>query len=207
MQSRRSNRKPPQGLAILVLALMVGGCGNMSGLGGSEHYGCKAPAGVQCQSVSGNYVNLVRGTTRLPSAGGGPNRLQPAALTKVSFHANGTVAPQEADDALGYTPIPLRSPPRVLRLWVKAWEDADHDLVDQSYVYVRVDQGKWTLDHVQRQAREAYAPLRPPAKDPVATAPTPVIPALGAPASAVQGNAGPLQGFEPGAAGSAIGAR
>ena len=59
-------------------------------------------------------------------------------------------------------PLPLRSPARVLRLWVKPWEDADGDLMDQLYVYVPVDNGRWLVDHTQRQIRDAYAPIKAP---------------------------------------------
>jgi conjugal transfer pilus assembly protein TraV len=50
----------------------------------------------------------------------------------------------------------------VLRLWVKPWEDADGDLMDQVYVYVPVDNGRWLVDHTQRQIRDAYAPIKAP---------------------------------------------
>jgi hypothetical protein len=56
----------------------------------------------------------------------------------------------------------LRSQARLLRLWIKPWEDADGDLYDQGYVYVQVDNGQWLIDHVQRQIRDAYAPLKAP---------------------------------------------
>ena len=56
---------------------------------------------------------------------------------------------------------PLRAGPRVLRLWIKPWEDADRDLNGESLVYVQIDTGRWLVDHVQRQARDAYAPIRP----------------------------------------------
>jgi conjugal transfer pilus assembly protein TraV len=49
----------------------------------------------------------------------------------------------------------------VLRLWIKSWEDADRDLNGESLVYVQVDNGRWLVDHVQRQSREAFAPVRP----------------------------------------------
>jgi conjugal transfer pilus assembly protein TraV len=50
---------------------------------------------------------------------------------------------------------PLRAGPRVLRLWIKPWEDADRDLNGESLVYVQIDNGRWLVDHVQRQARDA----------------------------------------------------
>ena len=156
------------------LGLLMAGCGNMSGLGGSEQYGCRAPAGVQCQSVSGNYYNSVRATTRLPASGTGAQRMPSAPLMNTSLSRSAGLRPNHAvAGTAGFEPQPLRSSPRILRLWIKPWEDADHDLVDQSFVYVRVDQGKWMLDHVQRQVREAYAPLRAPTKDAVVVAPAP----------------------------------
>jgi conjugal transfer pilus assembly protein TraV len=60
-----------------------------------------------------------------------------------------------------YVAAPLRAAPRILRLWIKPWEDADRDLNGESLVYVQIDNGRWLVDHVQRQVREAYAPVRP----------------------------------------------
>jgi conjugal transfer pilus assembly protein TraV len=205
MRILSSNRKSPQVSAAVIAALLIAGCGNISGLGGSEHYGCKAPAGVQCQSVAGNYYNLVRATSRLPSNGGEPQKLQPARMTAVGLTASKSPAADLVEESLGYAPTPLRSPPRILRLWVKAWEDADHDLIDQSYVYVRIDQGEWKLDHVQRKAREAYAPLRPPEKEAAATSST--TPAPGGSEAGIQGIAGQAPGIESSKTVSSIGTR
>ncbi|MTW10162.1 TraV family lipoprotein [Pseudoduganella eburnea] len=183
-----------------VFGLLMAGCGNMSGLGGSEQYGCKAPAGVQCQSVSGNYYNSVRGTTRLPATGTGAQPVPSVPLMNASLNrrANLPIDHAVAGEA-GYEPQPLRSSPRILRLWIKPWEDADHDLVDQSYVYIRVDQGKWMLDHVQRQVREAYAPLRAPSKEPGVTASAQSPAPVGLSAGSTQGLPMAAQPLEAGA--------
>ena len=202
------NRSAAQGLRHACLALLLAGFGNMSGLGGSEHYGCKAPAGVQCQSVSGAYFSGIGGKVRLPSVGGGTRLVQPAAMTRASLAAIGAdIASPAGMGGQTYTPAPLRTPARVLRVWIKSWEDADHDLIDQSYVYVRVDHGKWMLDHVQRQVREAYAPLRPPKNGQLeaAAAPTPDQPAL--PTGAPQSEQARLPGLDAVARGGAMGGR
>jgi conjugal transfer pilus assembly protein TraV len=150
------------GTAGLALALV--GCMNMSGLSGSSSYACKAPEGVTCDSVSGTYANAVQNnlpSQRRPIAAavsGGVQASSPAA----SGSSVGVAAPGPMTEGITPTSVSLRSAPRILRLWFKPWEDADHDLYDQGHVYVQVDAGQWQIEHVQRQIRDAYAPLKPP---------------------------------------------
>ena len=172
-------------LGAISLLLALGACMNMSGLGGDSKYACKAPDGVACDSVSGTYANAVH--HNLPSQ----QRRRSASTQQEeskgkrptdAVHAASSVATGDAA-----TPSPLRSQTRVLRLWIKPCEDADGDLYDQGYIYVQVDNGQWLIDHVQRQIRDAYAPLKPPPKpandsaaepNPAATANTPNSPML-----------------------------
>jgi hypothetical protein len=66
-----SSRPPcrPLRLAALVAgtaALGLSGCAsNLSGIGGTPTYACKAPAGAQCTSVSGVYANAGQGARQL----------------------------------------------------------------------------------------------------------------------------------------------
>lgn len=137
---------------VLVALLGLYGC-SLSGYQGSSQYACAAPDGVACDSISGVYANALQ--QRLPSQ----QRAAPASPSDATIApgiAAGTVqtvAPQG---------LPLRSTTRVMRLWIKPWEDRDGDLHDQSFVYVRIDDGRWLLEHVQQQARDAYVPLQPP---------------------------------------------
>jgi len=146
-------------LVIASTALLCG-CESLSGLGGGSRYACQAPEGVACQSVSGTYAN-VAATGRAASAP------EPAPATPAATRAAlaRTAAPAVAPAPQAAT-SPLRSAARVLRLWIKPWEDLDGDLFDQGYVYVQVDSGLWLLDHLQRSIRESYAPLRPPVTPP-----------------------------------------
>jgi conjugal transfer pilus assembly protein TraV len=137
----------------------LAGCMNLSGLSGGSSYACKAPDGVTCQSVSGTYANAV--ANNLPAQRTRATQTAaPASLPPSSAASAPTVHNASADAAQA---IPLRSAPRILRLWFKPWEDADRDLYDQGYVYVQVDGGRWLVDHAQRTIREAYAPVRAPA--------------------------------------------
>lgn len=145
----------------------LAGCSNLTGLDGTSSYGCKAPEGVKCDSVSGTYYNAVQNNLpsqrRAPTAGhpGAPVALSPAGLHPTTAMRTTAVRTAPAGEVPAYQAAPLRASPKVLRLWVKSWEDSDRDLNGESLVYVQVDNGRWLVDHVQRQSREAYAPIRP----------------------------------------------
>ena len=145
-------------LAIF-LAATLAGCTSVSGLNGSSSYACKAPDGVTCDSVSGTYANALQNNfpSQRPRAASAASQEAPASMAAPARPTQ----PQQAA-APSISPMPLRSSARILRLWFKPWEDADRDLYDQGYVYVQIDNGQWLIDHVQRQIRDAYAPLRPP---------------------------------------------
>lgn len=162
----------PMLCAAMVSMGVLAGCANITGLDGSSQYGCAAPEGVKCDSVSGNYYNAIQ--NNLPAQRNPKGTANPSSLTDPQSPSmgrdsgrNGASATPTAIGAAvpvegpAYMAAPLRAGPRVLRLWIKPWEDADHDLNGESLVYVQVDNGRWLVDHVQRQAREPYAPIRP----------------------------------------------
>jgi conjugal transfer pilus assembly protein TraV len=161
---------------IYASVLGLFGCASMAGVGGSAEFGCKAPVGVKCDSVSGTYYNALQ--QNLPSQ----QKIAPVALDasavptfmdqlvgkrvtsaaysgKEAVFVNTTVT---ALDATRDVSAPLRSAPRVLRLWIKHWEDSDGDLHSQSYVYVPIDAGRWLIDHYRSPPRQAYAPIKAP---------------------------------------------
>ncbi|MDF3833454.1 type IV conjugative transfer system lipoprotein TraV [Cupriavidus basilensis] len=156
-------------LALGCACIPLVGCVSMSGLGGDSRYACKAPDGVTCDSVSGTYANALQ--NNLPGQRAKASTRGDGDAGKDAHAAPARVAPRTAsalpaassgDPGAAWEPSPLRSQTRLLRLWTKPWEDADGDLYDQGYVYVRVDNGRWLIEHVQRQIRDRYAPLRPP---------------------------------------------
>lgn len=137
---------------LLAIASLLGGCMNMSGISGSsDSFGCKAPEGVTCTSVSGVYANAVR--NNLP----GQKMAQEAAAPAVPAPDTTRAAPRvtlSSGEA-------IRSQPRVMRIWVAPWEDADGDLHDQSFIFVTVDSGRWLIEHNRARIRQGYAPTMP----------------------------------------------
>jgi len=137
--------KPLLWAAVLGGVLLSGCASTMSGLDGEAKFACKAPEGVSCASLSGVYANAV--ADNLP----GLRKDKPAP----------TVAQQTPPPIQGRAPSsgePIRTPPKVLRLWIAPWEDADGDLHDQSYVYVVADPGRWVIEHNQRRIIDRYRP-------------------------------------------------
>ena len=161
-------RIAPASLPSLMLAatIVLSGCASsLSGVGGTQSYACKAPTGAQCTSVSGVYANANPFITR-----GLQEALPPQSFlnkTRQAMHNSPTPAPvTPAPDASAVatapTPAALRSPARVMRLWIAPWEDADGDLHDASFVHVVVDTGRWLIDRVRPAARPKLDIATPP---------------------------------------------
>ena len=141
---------------VPLLGLLLVGC-SVTGLGGSDQYGCKAPEGVHCESVSGTYANATQ--NNLPTQRRSSLGASPAAVSRDPRAQESAAA---ADGRIDASLQPLRSEPRILRLWFKAYLDSDQDLNDQGYVFVQIDAGRWVIEQTQRQTRAAFAPIRPP---------------------------------------------
>lgn len=111
----------PSPRALRLAALLVGtavlglsGCAsNLSGVGGTPTYACKAPAGAQCTSVSGVYANAGQGARQLlgsdaPRATG--SGALGAALADTMSHRpvvrSGADAPASNASAVGPRPAP-----------------------------------------------------------------------------------------------------
>jgi len=146
--------------ALLVLAAALAGCAStLSGLGGTEQLACKAPVGAMCTSVSGVYANSRHGGP-LDGSVAKPVPAQPGSgKPTVSYGATPPILRQ----ASGATSATLRTAPRVLRLWVAPWEDADGDLYEEALVHVVVDSGRWLIEHVRPATRSRMDRVTPPA--------------------------------------------
>jgi conjugal transfer pilus assembly protein TraV len=170
-------RVAPMSLVRLTVAttIVLSGCASsLSGVGGTDGYACKAPIGAQCTSVSGVYANASPLAARAESEAPPPPQdlvattSGPApARQSMAAPPTATSMPSAASAVATATPAALRSPPRVMRLWIAPWEDADGDLHDASFVHVVIDTGRWLIERVRPAARSkldiATPPLAPPA--------------------------------------------
>jgi conjugal transfer pilus assembly protein TraV len=133
----------------------------MSGYDAKSDFACKAPEGILCESMTGIYANAQahnlpgqRVSRRTPAED--PNDDIPEELS----HAK-TVMTKPL-----YSGSPIRSAPRILRVWFAPWEDSDGDLHDQSYVYLPVDSGQWLIEHNRRRIQDTFRPVSAPTSAP-----------------------------------------
>ena len=179
---------------LLTAPLILSGCGNMSGLSGSSDFGCKAPAGVSCQSISGVQANAAQGN--LPFQREDPSKTYGAGdqRSDAQKDSSAKTAPKYGDETTdsvkvsprdmvaAHTGMPVRQPPLVLRVWMAPYEDDDKDLHDQSYFYTVVHSGRWMIEANQTSLSNQFRPIHPlsrPAKansEPVEKAQQPLAP-------------------------------
>jgi conjugal transfer pilus assembly protein TraV len=168
--------------SVFALVVALSGCASsLSGLDATDSYGCRAPEGVSCISVSGIYANSSPGG---PLSRGQSAPAKPSAGTPPIYGASSVALAQPA--APGSTGNAIRSTPRLLRVWIAPWEDSDGDLHEDGYVHMLVDTGRWLIEHVRpapRSSMDGVAPPLAPAADAAPSkaaseplAPTPIEP-------------------------------
>lgn len=150
-------------LSPILLPLMLGGCA----IGNSE-YGCPGmPGGVMCASVHDVYEMTGRGETT-------------SRTTPPTSPADAPPHPGRAE----YTPeanggvIPLRTPAKIMRIWINAWEAENNDLQVPGLVYTEIEPRRWQigLPAAQQPAELILLEPRPSSATPAKSAggaPTP----------------------------------
>ena len=150
-------------LVLLAAAALLAGC-SASGLDAKTSFACKAPDGVTCMSVSGVYETSRQNA--LPGQLAGSSSTSPKVDPPAgSPHpARSSVGTDGTSASLRRPPLtsgtPLRSAPRILRIWLAPYEDSEGDLRDQTHIYVTVDRGTWQIEHTRRAIQDRFAPIR-----------------------------------------------
>jgi conjugal transfer pilus assembly protein TraV len=158
-------------LAAVSLATLGAGCSSFSGLDAKGSFACPLPDGVTCLSVTDVYGESLRSTLPGQQPGGRAPKQPPDAKPAPSggAPAPSATAYRTAQSAPPSSGAPIRSAPRVLRIWIAPYEDSDGDLRDQSHIYVTVDPGGWEIAHTRRAIRDRFMAIRAP--EPASQAP------------------------------------
>lgn len=175
-------------LSLPLLALGLAGCGAVPG---SSSYGCGGlPEGVSCISARDVY-KLTDGGKPVVALPGQPTALDPAAggpapaATGNSTAAGSAVPASNLASTLSPLPplpaagqlqaialrpedagaadiVPLRTPSRVLRVWIAPWEDTSGRLHVPGYTYAEIEPRRWSIGEAAATGGLQLKPLTPP---------------------------------------------
>lgn len=57
-------------------------------------------------------------------------------------------------------PVPVRTPARVMRIWVAPWEDRDGDLNVSGYIYTEIEARKWVISEPHNGTENSFDSLK-----------------------------------------------
>ena len=125
----------PMKLSVILFALVIAG---IAVSGCATKYGCPVPGGVQCRSISEVYAGTKTGRP-VDTVPGKKEKERGSSAKPESpvLEAPGGVPPDAT--------TPLRSAPKILRVWVAPWIDREGDLHQKGYLYIVVDPGQWAI--------------------------------------------------------------
>ena len=187
-------RTLPCCLPLLLLGLA--GCGAVPG---TSSYGCGGlPEGVSCMSARDVYkltdggkpvIALPGQPTALDAAPAAPTAGNSAATTSSPPSASATSPRQplpatgqvqaialRPEDAGAADIVPLRTPSRVLRIWIAPWEDTAGRLHVPGYTYAEIEPRRWSIGEAAATGGLQLKPLTQP--------PPPALPATPPPLQA-----------------------
>lgn len=158
---------------FIALAALLGGCSTI----GSSSYSCSGiPNKSKCMSSTDVYHKTVGGGSVYSESDyveeeGNPRDPDSKQDGTVERPANGSSQTDAVVDtyvapALPDKPIPVRTPAKVMRIWVSSWEDASSGaLITPGYIYTEVEPRKWTIGK-QEAAEKTHGRLLTPLESP-----------------------------------------
>lgn len=166
-------------LVFLMSAVaLISGCSSVaSPHGGEASFSCstKYMEGIPCESISGTAKNYEAGNLKWQRKEGS----QPVSPSIAQMQTTAKLPPIQGPHQEGRpsgpateklsprnlaaisTGFPLRTPDRVLRIWVAPYEDEEGALNDQKYIYVTVERGAWHLEANRKAIQVPYKQIYP----------------------------------------------
>lgn len=157
--------------ALLVTSVSVlSGCASSLGVGSSE-FGCTGlPQGVQCMSARRVYElteqpGPVRADPYAEAEDDGKSKREAEENLLSRIEADRSVAPAGAGHVLNAspvrnTPLPIRTQPQVMRIWVAPWESVDGDLHASGQIFSEIEPRRWNIGTPETVAAPSISPLQ-----------------------------------------------
>ena len=131
-------------LMLLLLPVFLSGCA-------TPKYACGVPDGIGCKPLSEVHRMAKDGTLKMQAA---PNNREDDSKPEKPSETSSDHEAEElveqrriVPDIVTVTPgAPILIPPRTMRVWVARWPDEDGTLHDETYLYLRLDNGRWLME-------------------------------------------------------------
>ena len=130
----------------IILVLLLTGCANPLNTAGTGEYSCPGMPGVMCKTP-GQVYKMTEGDTLDISA------LDP----KVDTIKRNDLTASISDSN---TPMPIREPAKVMRVWIAPFTDKNDDLHWPSYVYTEIQMRKWSFGNPDFKAMNPVVPYK-----------------------------------------------
>jgi conjugal transfer pilus assembly protein TraV len=145
-------------LSILWVPALLAGCAFNGFTDSNTDFGCRAPDGVSCNSVSGIYANAM--ANNLPAQRMKRHQAQATETSENAEGSTGTSTPttthiEDRHNMPMLIPgLPIRAAETQLRIWVAPWQDEEKTLHDQSYMYIVGHSAEWRLAQTRKATTE-----------------------------------------------------
>ncbi|QSA98086.1 TraV family lipoprotein [Methylococcus sp. EFPC2] len=134
-------------LTLFIVAVSLTGC--------SAKYGCKGmPDDPTCISAVEAYKATDKAKSTVHSSDTAPTASETAATAMPEISTEPAPIPKIDD------PTPIRTPAKVMRIWVAPWEDADGDLNVSGYVFTELEQRRWMIGRSAPAQSPTISPLQ-----------------------------------------------
>jgi len=130
---------------LTVISFVLSGCSAFSM--GADEYSCSGmPNGVQCMSARDVYKATNDGAVPLPmKKSPTDHKANIKSAVSTSSSSGNTVIDNYIAPRIPNKPIPIRTPAKVMRIWIAPWEDKKGDLIVPGYVYTEIEPRRWVI--------------------------------------------------------------
>ena len=134
-------------ISILLVSLLTG-CASTLNTAGTGEFACPGMPGVMCKTP-GQVYKMTEGNTLDASV------LAPEPKVVSAKKINPVASVADAN-----TPMPIREPAKVMRVWIAPWTDKNDDLHWPSYIYTEIQQRKWSFGNPDFKAMSPVVPYK-----------------------------------------------
>jgi len=150
----------------LAVSVLLTGCASTWNVGESEFDCTGDPVDPSCMSTRQIYNATNDGKVPIKGFNYKDNKMvksqeennEPIPGTYESV--NETIVKNYVAPNLPDRPVPVRTPAKVMRIWVAPWEDQSGDLNTVGYIYTEIEPRKWVLGSKAYDSNVVLRPLQ-----------------------------------------------